>query len=246
MWCNGGARSRRLSANRVADAQGAHLLSEFDRHAPRLHRTRLSGPELLPRPETFDSRCWSCRPASIRQSRVSFSGRPNRIGWRAPPASGVFAHGRERQGLRCLGSPLSGRLARHLHPPRSLDAAVGRPGAQLPPDALGGSNRAAWSAMAHEPRTTAKVDLRSAAGSPSGIVTAAPTPWTLRPTQSSPCCWRTWPNTYCFRCLAAKLQVSEKDIRDSVQLQVLASQLHIWRRRCAECGHEDDLLQLAK
>lgn len=111
---------------------------------------------------------------------------------------------------------------------------------------LGGSNRAAWSAMAHEPRTTAKVDLRSAAGSPSGIVTAAPTPWTLRPTQSSPCCWRTWPNTYCFRCLAAKLQVSEKDIRDSVQLQVLASQLHIRRRRCAECGHEDDLLQLAK
>jgi hypothetical protein len=52
-----------------------------------------------------------------------------------------------------------------------------------------------------------------------------------------------WPNPYCYSCLAIKLQVSEREVRESAQALVLVSAVRIRRLRCANCGRVDDLLQ---
>jgi hypothetical protein len=51
------------------------------------------------------------------------------------------------------------------------------------------------------------------------------------------------PNNYCYLCLAAKLRLSEKAVRDAAQPRVLLKGFHVRRLRCAHCGREDDLLQ---
>jgi hypothetical protein len=50
-----------------------------------------------------------------------------------------------------------------------------------------------------------------------------------------------WPNPYCYSRLAIKLQVSDREVRESAL--VLVSAVQIRRLRCANCGRVDDLLQ---
>jgi hypothetical protein len=51
------------------------------------------------------------------------------------------------------------------------------------------------------------------------------------------------PNTYCYPCLTAKLQLTDKhDIRAAAHHLVLQSHFEIRRLRCATCGAEGDFL----
>jgi hypothetical protein len=52
------------------------------------------------------------------------------------------------------------------------------------------------------------------------------------------------PNTYCYPCLAFKLQVTEEEARRAAEPLVLLDGFQINPLRCADCGREDDLLQL--
>lgn len=51
------------------------------------------------------------------------------------------------------------------------------------------------------------------------------------------------PNTYCYPCLAFKLQVTEKEARRAAEPMVLLDGFQLRSLRCADC-REDDLLQL--
>jgi hypothetical protein len=56
-----------------------------------------------------------------------------------------------------------------------------------------------------------------------------------------------WPNTYCYLCLAIRLQVTETRVRDSLRPMVLLSHfLRVRHLRCSNCGRLGDLLQLGK
>ena len=52
------------------------------------------------------------------------------------------------------------------------------------------------------------------------------------------------PKTYCYLCLAGKLQVTEEEVRGAVQRLVEMDGFQISPACCADCGWEDDLLQL--
>jgi hypothetical protein len=52
-----------------------------------------------------------------------------------------------------------------------------------------------------------------------------------------------WPNPYCYPCLAAKLQVTEREAHKGGQALILLPGFHIRRLRCGRCGQVDDLLQ---
>jgi biotin operon repressor len=51
-----------------------------------------------------------------------------------------------------------------------------------------------------------------------------------------------WPNTYCYPCLAAKLQIAEKNVREAAQELALLHGFQIRHLRCAQCGRLDNLL----
>lgn len=53
-----------------------------------------------------------------------------------------------------------------------------------------------------------------------------------------------WPNTYCYPCLAGKLKLVEKEIRDGAQALALLPEFRILRLRCAECGRQGEVLQM--
>jgi hypothetical protein len=50
------------------------------------------------------------------------------------------------------------------------------------------------------------------------------------------------PDSYCFPCLAAQLQLSEREVRKAASPLVLLADFRIRRLRCRICRTEDDLL----
>lgn len=55
-----------------------------------------------------------------------------------------------------------------------------------------------------------------------------------------------FPYAYCVRCLAPKLRLSEKEVRDAVQLLAIRDDFRLDRRVCHVCDRTEALLVTEK
>jgi hypothetical protein len=55
---------------------------------------------------------------------------------------------------------------------------------------------------------------------------------------------RNRPDAYCYPCLAGKLELAEKQIRDGAQVLILLPEFRLRQRVCAECGRQTEMLEM--
>ena len=56
---------------------------------------------------------------------------------------------------------------------------------------------------------------------------------------------KTWPDPYCYPCMAGKLSLGEKEIREGAQLLALKLVFRTRQKTCTECGRVTEILEMA-